>query len=414
MSAPAAANSPPAKGKCREAARGLVPKLRFPEFSRDSGWDCATVADLVDIVAPPKKLPSSTYLPDGRFPIIDQSRSYICGWTNNNEAVITTPLPVVVFGDHTCVLKFVDHPFAQGADGIKIVTANRCVSTPYLYHQLSHRPLVAKQYKRHFSTLKNRLVYFPDPKLGEQRKIADCLGSLDDLIAAEGRKLEALRQHKKGLMQQLFPQPGETAPRLRFPEFVGQPLHHVRLRDLTEQSTARNGKKLSLEAVMGVNKEHGIVPMKKRLVAADISRYKLVRSNWFAYNPMRLNIGSIARYQGNGNILVSPDYVVFRCLERSMPTGLLPEYLDSFRSCWQWHVFVNEAGDGGVRVRIYYRDLAQLQLALPSIAEQRKIAECLGSLDALIAAGGRKLEALRQHKRGLMQQLFPNPKEGHA
>ena len=61
------------------------------------------------------------------------------------------------------------------------------------------------------------------PEVAEQQKIADCLGSLDDLIAAEGRKLEALRQHKQGLMQQLFPQPGETRPRLRFPEFEDAP-----------------------------------------------------------------------------------------------------------------------------------------------------------------------------------------------
>ena len=162
---------------------------------------------------------------------------------------------------------------------------------------------------------------------------------------------------------------------------------------------------------MGVKKEDGIVPMVERLVAADISRYKLVRNNWFAYNPMRLNIGSIARWQGESDVLVSPDYVVFRCLERSMPTTLLPEYFDSFRGSRQWDAFVSEAGDGGVRVRIYYRDIAQLQLALPDVEEQQKIAECLDSLDDLIAAEGWKLETLRQHKQGLMQQLFPQAGE---
>ena len=162
---------------------------------------------------------------------------------------------------------------------------------------------------------------------------------------------------------------------------------------------------------MGVKKEDGIVPMGERLVAADISRYKLVRNNWFAYNPMRLNIGSIARWQGESEVLVSPDYVVFRCLERSMPTTLLPEYLDCFRGSRQWDAFVSEAGDGGVRVRIYYRDIAQLQLALPDVEEQQKIAECLGSLNDLIVAEGQKLDALRQHKHGLMQELFPQPGE---
>ena len=158
---------------------------------------------------------------------------------------------------------------------------------------------------------------------------------------------------------------------------------------------------------MGVRKENGIVPMEERLVATDISRYKLVRSNWFAYNPMRLNIGSIARWQGDSIVLVSPDYVVFRCLEQSTPAALYPEYLDHFRRSSQWDAFVNEAGDGGVRVRIYYRDISQLRLIVPEVVEQKKIADCLGSLDDLIAAEGRKLDALRQHKQGLMQQLFP-------
>ena len=172
---------------------------------------------------------------------------------------------------------------------------------------------------------------------------------------------------------------------------------------------ARNGSRLPPASVMGVRKEDGIVPMEERLVATDISRYKLVRSNWFAYNPMRLNIGSIARWQGDSVVLVSPDYVVFRCLEQSTPAALHPEYLDHFRSSSQWDAFVNEAGDGGVRVRIYYRDISQLRLIVPDVVEQQKIADCLGSLDDLIAAEGRKLEALRQHKQGLMQQLFPSP-----
>ncbi len=155
----------------------------------------------------------------------------------------------------------------------------------------------------------------------------------------------------------------------------------------------------------------GIVPMKERLVATDISRYKLVRSNWFAYNPMRLNIGSIARWQGDSVVLVSPDYVVFRCLEQSTPAALHPEYLDHFCRSSQWDAFVNEAGDGGVRVRIYYRDISQLRLIIPEVAEQQKVADCLDSLDELIAAERRKLKALQHYKQGLMQEIFPRSGE---
>lgn len=198
--------------------------------------------------------------------------------------------------------------------------------------------------------------------------------------------------------------------KLRFPEFVGHPLQVLRLDDATAESTERIGSGQASLQIMGVSKVEGIVPMEERIVAADTARYKFVRKNWFAYNPMRLNIGSIARWQGDDNILVSPDYVVFKC-KSSGPHRLDPAYLDHFRRSEAWEDFVSEKGDGSVRVRIYYKDLARLRLALPSYSEQQKIGDCLDSADALIAAQGRKVEALKSHKKGLMQQLFPQEGE---
>lgn len=194
---------------------------------------------------------------------------------------------------------------------------------------------------------------------------------------------------------------------LRFPEFEGLPIHTVCLGDVTEEPSLRNHGHLPPEFVMGVRKDDGIVPMEDRLVAADTTRYKIVRNDWFAYNPMRLNIGSIARWQGKEDVLVSPDYVVFRCLEQIKPTRLLPSYLDQFRQANQWDSFVNRSGDGGVRVRIYYRDLARLQLLLPDVPEQEKIAACLSTLDGLIESEADKLTALEHWRLGLAQQLFP-------
>jgi type I restriction enzyme S subunit len=199
-------------------------------------------------------------------------------------------------------------------------------------------------------------------------------------------------------------------PKLRFPEFSGQPMQDLQLADATTESTERNGAGQAPSQIMGVSKVDGIVPMEDRLIAADTARYKFVRKDWFAYNPMRLNIGSIARWQGDNDILVSPDYVVFKC-KSTGPHRLDPAYLDHFRRSDAWEEFVSEKGDGSVRVRIYYKDLARLQLALPSFPEQEKIADCLGSVDALIAVQGRKVEALRAHKKGLMQQLFPQEGE---
>jgi type I restriction enzyme S subunit len=199
-------------------------------------------------------------------------------------------------------------------------------------------------------------------------------------------------------------------PELRFPEFLSQPVEALHLADATIESTERNGAGPTTSQIMGVSKVEGIVPMEERIVAADTARYKSVRKDWFAYNPMRINIGSIARWKGDNDILVSPDYVVFKC-KSAGPHRLDPAYLDHFRRSDTWENFVSEKGDGSVRVRIYYKDLARLRIALPSFPEQQKIAECLDSADSLIEAQGRKVEALKAHKKGLMQQLFPQEGE---
>lgn len=199
-------------------------------------------------------------------------------------------------------------------------------------------------------------------------------------------------------------------PRLRFPAFIGHPVQDLQLGDATTESTERNGACQVLPQIMGVSKVDGIVPMEERLIAPDTARYKFVRKDWFAYNPMRLNIGSIARWQGDDDILVSPDYVVFKC-KSTGSCRLDPSYLDQFRRSEAWEKFVSERGDGSVRVRIYYKDLAHLRLALPSFPEQQKIAGCLNAADALIEVQGRKIETVRAHKKGLMQQLFPQEGE---
>ncbi|MCA3033623.1 MAG: restriction endonuclease subunit S [Rhodocyclaceae bacterium] len=180
------------------------PRLRFREFRNAGAWEEGTVEELIFTVSPPKKLQTADYLAEGKFPIVDQSQDYICGWTNDDEAVLDKGLPVIVFGDHTCALKFVDQPFSQGADGIKILRPKHGVDVRFLFCALEADPVAQERYKRHFSMLKEKKLFYPDSKSGEQQCIASCLSSLDDLITAETQGLEALKNHKKGLMQQLF------------------------------------------------------------------------------------------------------------------------------------------------------------------------------------------------------------------
>ena len=383
----------------------FVPKLRFPEFVRDPEWNHATVADLVETIIPPKKLTTSTYLADGSFPIIDQSQIYICGWTNDDEAVITRPLPVIVFGDHTCVLKFVNRPFAQGADGVKILTATRRVSTLYLYHQLTYRPVVMEEYKRYFSALKDKVVCFPDPKSGEQQRIADCLGSLDDLIAAEGRKLEALRQHKQGLMQHLFHEPGETVPRLRFPEFEDAPeWEEKRLGNLV---TIVSGKSPSQYALFA----QGNCAFVKVEDLNNCSKYQVDAREYCNDVGDAVPSGSIlfpkrgAAIENNKIRITASEILIDTNLMALTPyNGAATEFLYYYLV----RVGLAQIADTSSIPQINNKHIIPYRVLVPSESEQHRIADCLSMLDARLAAQVQKLDALQTHKRGLLQQLFPS------
>ena len=183
-----------------------VPEWRFPEFKNGGKWLENTVENLVEAVIPPKKLGSHLYEDEGDFPIVNQSQEYICGWTNDKEAIISEELPLLVFGDHTCSLKIVSEPFAQGADGIKILSAKKDVEPEFLYQYLLNSPINSNSYKRHFSELKEKKAAFPERGSGEQQKIANCLSHTDKLIFCQLQKIDKLKEHKIGLMQGLFPE----------------------------------------------------------------------------------------------------------------------------------------------------------------------------------------------------------------
>ena len=183
-----------------------LPRLRFPEFRNASHWVEEPVSALISTVTPPKRIATSGYQSSGRLAIVDQSSDAVCGWTDDLSAKVDAPLPLLVFGDHTCVLKLIEHDFAQGADGIKIISAKPRVDIRFLFFRLQADPVVPTSYRRHFSLLQEKSLAVPRDA-AEQQRIADCLAPLEARITAEAGQLVALRAHKHGLMQQLFPSP---------------------------------------------------------------------------------------------------------------------------------------------------------------------------------------------------------------
>ena len=129
----------------------------------------------------------------GKYPIIDQSQNEIAGWTDDNTAVICINRPVVIFGDHTCSIKYSDKPFVQGADGIKILETRETLMARFLFFYLLVNPIQSDGYKRHFSKLVETQIFLPP--LNIQRQIVAELEAERKLVEAN-RELIARMEAK--------------------------------------------------------------------------------------------------------------------------------------------------------------------------------------------------------------------------
>ena len=238
-------------------------------------------------------------------------------------------------------------------------------------------------------------VPFPqgDHSLIEQQKIADCLVSLDELITLEAQKLDTLKTHKKGLMQQLFPAEGETLPKLRFPEFrdAGEweekPLKSicamqagkfVAAADIFEQDKSCVYPCYGGNGLRGYTKTH-----------THSGKYPL--------------IGRQGALCGNVNLVNGQFHATEHAVVATPKDGVNVDWLYYMLDLLDLNRFATGQAQPGLSVEVLDKVLS----VIPEEPEQQKIADCLTSLDNLITAQTQKLAALKTHKQGLMQQLFP-------
>lgn len=143
-------------------------------------WEMVVLGEVIKTITPPIKIQKNTFKQSGKFPIIDQSQEEISAWTSDEKAVIEVIKPLVIFGDHTCVVKYVDYPFAQGADGIKIIETNNQILPKFLYFYLKNKPIKSDGYKRHFAKLK--LTQISLPPIEVQEKIVDQIEKYRNIV----------------------------------------------------------------------------------------------------------------------------------------------------------------------------------------------------------------------------------------
>ena len=263
------------------------------------------------------------------------------------------------------------------------------------------------------------------PCSAEQQKIANCLSSLDELIAAQARKVDVLKTHKKGLMQKIFPREGETQPRFRFPEFTtaghwkekpfGDLLNGIidfRGRTPAKLGMEWGGGKIS--SLSANNVKNGFIDY-----AAEC--------NWGGEGLYQRWMGGVSLQKDDivftmeaplGKALLLPDSEKYILSQRVVAFKTKPAVKNPFLIQLIWsdgfQRAIDELATGSTAKGINQKALKTVLVKLPEPAEQQHIANCLSSLDTLITAATQKLETLKTHKKGLMQQLFPSPDEATA
>lgn len=418
-----------------EQKNKLIPELRFPEFVKDGEWKENLLGEISEIVRGGSPRPIQDYLTTSseglnwlKIADVHSDSKYI---TATKEKVINEALSSTREVD--CGDLILSNSMSFGRPYIlKIKTcihdgwiAIRKISNvtfeDYLYYFIS-----SEACQHYFNinaagaAVKNlnaeiiKLLPISLPKnIKEQQKIADCLSSLDELITAHNDKLESLKNHKKGLLQNLFPQENQKVPNYRFPEFVNdgeweeKPLSKVTssIFDGTHQTpnyTDNGIPFFSVENIVSGNKNKYISREDYKIAT---SKNKPEKGDILLTRIGKIGFSAIVDWEYEFSI-----YVTLACIKKSTfyNSYYLHYYFQSEN--YQKEIF-SKSLLNAVPCKINMNELRETKVLLPILKEQQKIADCLLAVDNLINAQTEKIEQLKAHKKGLMQGLFPKIEE---
>lgn len=368
-----------------------VPKLRFNEFKDE--WKVNRIQDLFYISAGgdiDKENVSKERTDFNNIPIYANSleNNGLYGYTNTYKVSGST-ITVTGRGD-------IGYAIARSESYYPIVRllvlkpkinlnnvffANAINNINLILESTGVPQLTAPQISKYF------IAY---PELKEQEKIANFLSLLDKKIELQRRKIEALKIYKKGLIQKIFNSEYNNC---------------MKIEELILQKSTRNSKNEIREIYSVSNKDGFILQsehFKDRMVASeDTTNYKIVDKDDFAYNPARINVGSIARMKKEEKGIISPMYICFRCNKK-----ILPEYLEYFFQSPKFIYEMNKRLEGSVRMCLSYESMINIHIELPDKKEQEKISIILNSLDKKVYQEEKRYTRLNEIKKGLLQKMF--------
>lgn len=387
----------------------VVPRLRFPEFRKALGWEIMPLGDAFKRITN-GKANAQDHEDGGAYPLFDRSETVKSSHTFVFDAeAIVLPGEGAAFKPRHFKGKFNLHQRAYALMNCQGHGRFFYYALDHAKERLAHKAVKSTVLSLRLPIIEKFEVFVPERD--EQQKIADCLTSLDEVISAQGRKVAALKTYKRGLMQQLFPREGETHqissvrsewPTMELPEVVfyqegpgilatdfrseGIPL--VRLAGLGGLTATLDGCNFLDPELVDQKWDHFRLAIDDLLISSSASfgRPAIVTNT----------VAGAVFYTG---------LIRFRPKDVRLNRGYLEAFLGS-------PLFMRQAEFSATGSGIKHfgpTHLQQMRIPIPPPAEQKRIADCALSADNLLATEVEKLNTLKTHKKGLMQQLFPSP-----
>lgn len=422
-----------------EAMPLLVPRRRFPEFRMHGPWKLTPLRDLAERGKTKNRDEKiqRVLTNSAEFGVVDQRDFFDKDIATQGklESYVVVELGDYVYNPRISATAPVG-PISKNQIGTGVMsplyTVFRFKNTENSFFQHYFKTTGWHTYMRQASSTgarHDRMAISSDdfmamplpvaPAPEEQQRIADCLDSVDELIAAQARKLDALKTHKKGLMQQFFPREGETQPRLRFSEFQGagewaeskllslsnEPLSNGVFND---PQKVGSGYKLINVSDMYIETtiDESRLPLLE-LLPSEFAGNQVITGDIFFTRSSLVKSGIAVSniYLGSSNDVTYDGHLIRFRPSTSKVVPLFVYYLFKTEPI---RAQLIARGKTATMTTIGQADVASVTLFYPDKAEQQRIASCLSSVDALITAETQKYEALKTHKKGLMQQLFPS------
>jgi len=389
----------------------LTPANRF------NNWDSVPFPECLDEARVSRlgKIFARNYQKAGKVPIVDQGQGLITGWTDNEDLAIRESLPVVVFGDHTRAFKFVNFPFAVGADGTHLLKPSQDFNVRFFYYACLHLPLPNRGYNRHFTVLKEQNVPKP-PKL-EQEKIAAVLWKVQKAVEVEEKLIATARELKHSTMRQLFTR-----------GLRGEPPKECELGQIPQ-----TWEVATLGDLFGI--KHGFA-FKGEFFALAGGHILLTPGHFFEEGGFRDQKDKTKYYTGKfpkeyllneGDLLVAMTEQKAGLLGSSLLVPQSDKYLHNQRlglivdlnarrldKLFLFHMFntpeirarIAQTASGSKVKHTSPGKIRDLSVALPLIPEQKEIATILTTISNKISVHERKRSTLQELFRTLLRQLM--------